>query len=151
MKGLHGDLQATEASWLRWANWIRKQPGHEQEGLMQQDPPASLLDLFILVRAESEHIQEVRSSIAIGKRVNKSIETALPMIENEVDDLVEVFKSGLRRTERLKALIVGLRQQLVSNDNLMDGFNEALGPQANQFSEELLDDIDNIEDVDHQR
>ena len=31
----------------------------------------------------------------------------------------------------------------------MDGFNEALGPQENEFFEELLNDIGNIEDIDH--
>lgn len=75
LKALHCDLLATEASWLRWANWIKKQAGHEREALMTQDPPASLLDLFQLVRIESEHIQEIRSSISIGKRINKSIES----------------------------------------------------------------------------
>lgn len=31
LKTLHTDLIATEASWLRWANWIQKQNGHERE------------------------------------------------------------------------------------------------------------------------
>lgn len=151
LKASHSDLLATEASWLRWANWLKKQPGHEHETLMLQDPPASLLDLFKLVRIESDHIQEVRSSIRIGKRVNKSIESALPMMESEIADLVEVFKSGLRRAEHLQALIEGLKSQLASNANLMDGFNEALGPQEDEFSAELLQDIENIDDIDHQQ
>ncbi len=149
LKALHSDLIGTEASWLRWANWIKKQPGHEHETLMRKDPPVNLLELFKL-RRESDHIQEVRSSISIGKRVNKSLETALATMQTEMDDLVEVFKSGLRRSERLQALVSCLKSQMASNDNLMDGFNEALGTREDAFSVQLLEDIDNIEDIDHQ-
>lgn len=72
------------------------------------------------------------------------------MIQSEIADLVELFKSGLRRSEHLHALIEALKSQLASNANLMDGFNEALGPQEDDFSAELLQDIENLDDIDHQ-
>lgn len=69
LKQLHSNLIATEASWLRWANWIQKQNGHERENLMREDPPANkpnLLALFKVARSEPERIHEVRSGINIG-------------------------------------------------------------------------------------
>lgn len=153
LKALHPDLIATESSWLRWANWIKKQPGHERESLMQSDPPAdkpNLFELFKLARRDSERIQEIRTGISIGKRVNESIVCVLPNIEREVDDLIEIFKSGIHRAERIKAHVEGLKSQLANNNNLMDGFNEALGPNEDEFSQRLLHDIDNIDDIDHQ-
>lgn len=71
------------------------------------------------------------------------------MIETEVDDLIELFKTGLRRSEHLKAVIECLKVQLVSNNDLMDGFSEAVGPRERQFSLDLLGDIKNMDDIDH--
>ncbi len=118
---------------------------------MRQYPPTSLIQLFKLTRADSAHVQEIRSSILIGKRINKSITDAFPMIENEVGDLIEVFKNGLRRSEHLKSVIDALKVQLANNDDLMDGFNDAVDPIENDFSLELLRNIDNLEDIDHQQ
>lgn len=154
LKGIHTDLIATEASWLRWANWILKQPGHERESLMGKDPPTvkpNLLELFKVARSETEHMQDVRKGIAIGKRVNEGIASAIPAIEEEIDEIIEICKSCLRRVERLKNHIKSLKTQLAANDNLMCGFSEALGPREDGFSNDLSNDIDNVTDVDHER
>lgn len=154
LKQRHSNLIATEASWLRWANWIQKHNGHERENLMLQDPPAikpNLLDLFKVARSESERMHELRNGINIGKRVNDGVANVLPQIEEEINDLIDIFKSGLSRAERIKQRLECLKTQLSSNDNLLDGFGEALGPKEDVFSSELLQGIDNIEDVDHQQ
>lgn len=72
LKQLHPDLVATQASWLRWANWIMKQAGQERDSLMKQDPPTvkPLLNLFKVTRSEEEHMQEVRTDVAIGINYN---------------------------------------------------------------------------------
>lgn len=153
LKALHTDLIATESSWLRWANWIQKQYGHERESLMRQDPPSvkpNLMELFRVARSEQEQMREVRNGIAIGKRVNEGVVNAIPIIEEEINDLIEIFNSGLRRAERLKTRVECLKTQLAGNNNLMDGFAESLGPTEDGFSVELLHDIENCEDVDHQ-
>lgn len=147
-------MVGNEASWLRWANWIKKQQGHERESLMREDPPAvkpNLLQLFSTVESTSARVDELRRNVAIGKRVNDGILSALPHIESEVDGLIETFSSGLRRAERVKGLLESLRGQLVSNDNLMDGFDEALGPVEDEFSQNELLDMANIDDIDHQQ
>lgn len=143
LKSLHSGLVGTEASWLRWANWIKKQPGHDRENLMRSDPPTSKPNLFELfsLNNESDRIQEVRSGFSIGKRVNESVATALPRIETEVDQLIEIFRSGLSRVERVKTLLECLKSQLAGNENLMEGFNEALGPTEDDFSRTLLNDM----------
>lgn len=152
LKSLHSNLVGTEASWLRWANWIKKQPGHERENLMRSDPPSDKPNLFELfsLNTESDRIQEVRNNISIGRRVNESISTTLPRLETEIDQLIDIFRSGLSRIERLKTLLEGLKSQLASNENLMEGFNAALGPTEDEFARSLLNDIDNVEDIDHQ-
>lgn len=153
LRELHTDLIATEASWLRWANWIMKQAGHEREDLMKQDPPAvkpKLLDLFKVARNESEQMQEIRKGIAIGKRVNEGVATAIPAIEDEVDELIETVKLGLHIAERIKSRLSCLKTQLTANDNLLDGFSESLAPIEDDFSIDLLNEIDNVDDVDHE-
>lgn len=153
LKGLHTDLIGTEASWLRWANWIFKQSAHERETLKLKDPPSvkpNLLELFKVARCESDRIHEVRNGIQIGKRLNDAIASVIPKLVDEVDDIIEMFKSGLRRTERVKTQLVSLQQQLASNENLLTGFAESLGPIEDEFSNELLNGIDNVEDIDHQ-
>lgn len=154
LKALHTDLIATEASWLRWANWIQKQHGHEREILMRQGPPTlkpNLFELFKIARSEPEHMQEVRNGIAIGKRVNEGVASAIPKIEEEIDELIDIFKSGLHRAERIKTHLACLKSQLSANDNLMDGFAESLGPTEDGFSRDLLRGIENVDDVDHQQ
>lgn len=96
-----------------------------------------------MARVENERMQEIRRGVEIGKRVNLCVSSAVETIEEEIDDLIEVFKSGLNHVERIKNRVQCLKAQLVANDNLMNGFSESLGPKEDGFSNDLLLEVDN--------
>lgn len=108
---------------------LKKQPGHEAESLMRADPPSFKPNLLQL----DDVIQKLVN--AIGKRVNESILSTLPHVENEVAGLIDTCNSALRRAERVKGLVTSLRERLASNDNLMEGFNEVFNTNGDHYSE----------------
>lgn len=150
LKEIHTHLKATDESWLRWANYITSQPTHKYDDLLKELPPTHLIQLFSQARQHpQQRVEYIHRSVRIGQRINQGIEDTVKTLLNDVNELVEANEYQTNCYKKFKRTLESLSEQLVSNNNLLEGFGDAVGPQEDEYGSSLLNQIDDLEDTDH--
>lgn len=124
---------------------------HMQERLIYELPPDPILRLMGQGSENPvQHVNQLRRSVAIGQRVNMGVEEVRLKVSEDVDLLIQTLDTAMQLAKVLKTRIDGLEVQVHTNNNLMEGFDEAVGAQLNELSQQHLNAIPQQGDVDHQ-
>lgn len=124
---------------------------HLQEQLIHELPPEPILTLISHgTENPVQQINQIRRSVAIGQRVNMGVEEVRVKLSEDVNLLIQALDSAMNFAKILKTRIDGLDVQVQANNNLMDGFDQAIGVQINDISLQHLSRIPQQDDVDHQ-
>lgn len=148
LKEVHAlHYRATDITWQQWANYILRQDSCNHARLIAQSPPTHLIHFFAHARTDSDElVAQIRQNLSIGDRVNSAIASDVSNLRSAFDHMkIIVMQSFDDFDKRLSAV----ENNIAVNRNLLDGFQEAVGVEENDFGLQEFENIANIEDVDH--
>lgn len=142
-------LTGPEVSWLQYANHVLRQESHLQENLINEIPPEVVQYFKLADDNPVQQMNSVRRSVAIGKRVNKGIDQAVTELSEDLDKLIDSLEHCLSMAKVLKGRVVTLEERASTTAELLEGVEEAVGVQIDQFARNLQSRIVNLDDDDH--
>jgi hypothetical protein len=121
-------------NWEIWANEIAQKPTHEHEFLISQPPPRDIIHLF---RHSPTDGDAVVSSV---RRDNNMVIAVLEDLEAQLKEIEHDF------TARFNRMLAGINRYQLQAIAL----HNALRPEEHPFNAAILEQIDNLDDFDHQ-
>lgn len=148
LKAHHSNMRAHDMAWYRWANEIVKSSRNEDE-MIQDLPPTELIHLFSQPRTPAQQeFQSLRRGVCIGNRINNGLEGSVKRALDEMSEVVLEAEQFLQKSKRVKRLLEACYEQIEANENLLLGFNAAVGPEEDEFGTALLNQMDADNDMD---
>lgn len=136
LKDVHkGRLSAPDPVWHLWASKILEADPELRETMLCDPPPDSVLHLM------GKGIQYKTGDINQNSDISS--------LKKEINGLVETLEHSLSYADVLKARIDGLGIQIKANNNLLQGFNDAVGAELNEMSLQRLVQMPQQADTDH--
>lgn len=148
LKEIHGaQYRGTDITWQQWANYVLRQDAHAQSNLIREPPPTHLIHFFSHTRTDADDlVAQIRQNLCIGERVNRGIDLEVSVLRSAFNNMkgtvLTLFDDFDRR-------LTALEDKLATNQNLLDGFQEAVGVEENEFGVQEFENIVNMEDIDH--
>ncbi|XP_055527425.1 uncharacterized protein LOC129720036 [Wyeomyia smithii] len=144
LRKLHGHHFTGHASlWKLWANNIHTVPAHAREQKMSELPPYFIIKFFRSVPiSEAVQLESSRNGLSVANTINTAFSTELAVLEKEADQLISLG-------QRVKHRISALRARTSINLSLLSAMQESMGPQENEVSRSLADNVLDLEDIDH--
>lgn len=142
-------LTGPEISWIQYANYVLLKEPHLHESLIDEIPPEVVQYFKLADDNPVQHMNSVRRSVAIGKRVNKGIDQAVTELSEDMDKLIDSLEHCLSLAKVLKGRVVTLEQRANTTAELLEGVEEAVGVQIDQFARSVQSRIVDLEDDDH--
>lgn len=148
LKETHGTyLSGNMSSWTMWANAIHATPTHKQASMVNEMPPAHLINLFRSVpTSETAVIRSAQHGLQIAGNLNDIYLENIKILRQEFSKFKE---STLRGFDLHEARLNATEEMLASNNRLVGSMGDALQLEVNAVSLEEEQQITDLEDCDH--
>lgn len=151
LKEIHRyNFSGRDIHWLIWANAILSAEAHHREAMLNEPPPGKIIEFFTRAPDHSDNVlRGVQQNVSIGISFNHAAKESLRQMKSEMDELEDLIGKVTQQFKNLKCKFTLFENSVESNENLLNGIANAVNVTENEVSETAFQNIEYLEDPDH--
>lgn len=145
--------------WRMWANEIVAKEPHLYETLVRDPPPANILRFMTLADDNPQAtLRNFRRTVSVTSNLSETYSHKTHELKKYVDEATSLQADIAQKSERLRvvfhkiqSLTDGLNNYATANADLLQNMNQSFAqPAESEFSVETFQNIENVNDIDHE-
>lgn len=152
LKEIHKyNFSGRDIHWNIWANAILAADAHLRESMMSDSPPGKIIELFTRAPANPETVvRDLQRNVSIGMSVNNTTKEAVKQVRQELDTMKQVIEQLTKMWVTLNARFELLENSVQTNDEMLGAIGTAARVVESEVSENAFDQIEYLDDPDHE-
>lgn len=152
LKEKHGGYyEALDIHWDLWATIIQGSEPHLHQQLIDGPPPSNIRHWFIAARTNPDaRMENVRDGNAIGRYINERHHSREVSIRESLTNLISIRDNLNRTIDDLGSQLNACDIEANVSEELMARVEQTLRPQENEYSLEVLQQVQDQQDIDHE-